>query len=93
MNDEEIRRLARLAAIDIRDDEVEDVRNAVADIIRLMDKMKDAPTDSTEPLVHPLSIAAAVRDDEVGETDQRKAMQASAPSVSKGLYTVPPVID
>ena len=44
-------------------------------------------------MAHPQDIQLRLREDKVTETDQRAAMQESAPRVDEGLYLVPRVIE
>jgi aspartyl-tRNA(Asn)/glutamyl-tRNA(Gln) amidotransferase subunit C len=55
--------------------------------------MHDCDTDGIEPMAHPQDIQLRLREDKVTETDQRAAMQKSAPRVDEGLYLVPRVIE
>jgi len=51
------------------------------------------PTDSIEPLAHPLDATQRMRADEVTERINRDAFQRIAPSVRNGLYLVPRVVE
>jgi aspartyl-tRNA(Asn)/glutamyl-tRNA(Gln) amidotransferase subunit C len=54
-------------------------------------------TSGIEPLAHPVAaiqdVALRLRDDVASEPDQREANQRSAPSVERGLFLVPKVIE
>jgi aspartyl-tRNA(Asn)/glutamyl-tRNA(Gln) amidotransferase subunit C len=54
-------------------------------------------TTGIEPLAHPVAaiqnIALRLRDDVASEPNQREANQRSAPSVERGLFLVPKVIE
>ena len=96
MTDDEIRKLANLAALSLRDDEIDGVRDALGDIMTLIDELQNAPVADAEPMAHPLGVKLGVkqvlRDDTVNAQDRRETMQKIAPSTDRGLYKVPPVL-
>ena len=62
-------------------------------VFGLIERLQAVDTTGVEPMTHPQAMALRLRDDAVTETDQRQAYQASAPSVERGLYLVPKVIE
>jgi aspartyl-tRNA(Asn)/glutamyl-tRNA(Gln) amidotransferase subunit C len=93
LSDDQIRRLARLARIAIRDEESGPVRDRVNRVLGLIDEMRQADTAGVEPMSHPLEMAQRLRPDEATERDRRDEVQAIAPAVQDGLYLVPKVIE
>ena len=93
MQTSEILELAKLASIEIDDDEIASIRGALAEIMSLIDQLQQAPADSLEPLAHPLDVKQALRPDAVIEDGRREEIQKGAPEVQDGFYVVPPVID
>lgn len=63
----------------------------------IVDAMRAVDTRGVEPLAHPLAaiqdVQLRLREDVVGETDQREANQRNAPAVEDGLFLVPKVIE
>jgi aspartyl-tRNA(Asn)/glutamyl-tRNA(Gln) amidotransferase subunit C len=59
--------------------------------------MRAVDTKGVEPLTHPVAAVMDVhlrlREDAVGESNQREANQRSAPAVERGLFLVPKVIE
>ena len=93
LSDDQIRRLARLARIAIRDEESAPVRDRLNRVLGLIDEMRQADTAGIEPMSHALELVQRLRPDEVSEADRRSEYQAVAPAVQDGLYLVPKVIE
>jgi aspartyl-tRNA(Asn)/glutamyl-tRNA(Gln) amidotransferase subunit C len=90
---EEIRRLARLARIELAGAEAEALGRDMNDILAMVEQMSAVDTQGVEPMAHPQEMAQRLREDRVTETDSREAFQAIAPQVEDGLYLVPKVIE
>jgi len=97
LSDDQVRRIARLARIDVRDEEVRAVAERLDRVLAMIDAMRAVDTRGIEPMSHPLDEAAAagqrLREDAATEHDRREAFQAIAPAVEGGLYLVPKVIE
>lgn len=93
METHEIFRLADLAAIQVEDDEIDAIRDALTDIMTLIDQLQQAPLESLEPLAHPLDIIQTPRADKIAADDRREDILKVAPGTDNGYYIVPPVID
>lgn len=89
----EIEQVAALARIRIRDDQLGEVTQRIADILRMVDRLQAVDTASVEPMANPLDDVQRLRADEVTEANRREAFQAIAPAVENGLYLVPRVIE
>jgi aspartyl-tRNA(Asn)/glutamyl-tRNA(Gln) amidotransferase subunit C len=90
---EEIRRLARLARIELAGAEAEALGRDMNDILAMVEQMSAVDTQGVEPMAHPQEMAQRLREDRVTETDSREPFQAIAPQVEDGLYLVPKVIE
>jgi aspartyl-tRNA(Asn)/glutamyl-tRNA(Gln) amidotransferase subunit C len=93
LSDDQIRRLARLARIAIREDEAGPVRDRLNRVLGLIDEMRQANTTGIEPMAHALDLVQRLRPDDITESDRRAEYQAIAPAVERGLYLVPKVIE
>jgi aspartyl-tRNA(Asn)/glutamyl-tRNA(Gln) amidotransferase subunit C len=89
----EIRRLARLARIELSEADVAALGPELNGILGLVDQMQAVPTQGVEPMSHPQAGTQRLREDTVTEPDRRAEYQAVAPSVEDGLYVVPKVLD
>ena len=90
---EEVRRIARLARIEVREAEAERLRGELNGILGLIDEMRAVDTAGVEPMSHPQPVVQRLRDDEVTESDQRELFPSIAPAVEDGLYLVPRVVE
>jgi len=79
--------------IRLDDEQIPALENDLSNILSLVDQLSAANTDNVEPLAHPLDAVQRLRADEITESNQREAFQATAPATENGLYLVPRVID
>ena len=90
---EEVRRIARLARIELADRDAEAVRGQLNGILGMVEAMRAVDTSSVIPMAHPQDARQRLREDRVSEADQRSRFQSVAPQVEDGLYLVPQVIE
>jgi aspartyl-tRNA(Asn)/glutamyl-tRNA(Gln) amidotransferase subunit C len=90
---EEIRRIARLARIELAAPEAEALGRDMNDILAMVAQMAAVDTRGVEPMSHPQEMAQRLRNDAVAERDERELVQSIAPLVEDGLYLVPKVIE
>ncbi len=93
LNADQVRQVARLARLEVRDDEVDHYATQLSRILDMVDQLAAVDTGDTLPMAHPLSMVQRLRADEVTETDQREVFQSNAPAVEDGLFLVPKVIE
>lgn len=97
LNPQDIARIAHLARLELSAPEGERMLAQINAFFDIVEKMKAVDTAGVEPLSHPMAavqdIALRLRDDVASETNQREANQRSAPSVDRGLFLVPKVIE
>ena len=94
----DIDRLAKLAQLDLSEQQAADTLTKLNDIFALVEQMKAVDTSGVEPLAHPVAVwrddlAMRLREDQVTEPNRRDDYQQPAPSVQDGLYLVPKVIE
>ena len=90
---DEIRRIARLARLELGAAEAEALGRDMNGILALVEQMGAVDTRGVEPMSHPQEMAQRMRDDAVTESDARELFQSVAPQVEDGLYLVPKVIE
>ena len=90
---EEVLKIANLARLQIKQDEVEQYATDLSNIINLVEQMNAMDTKDILPMAHPLDATQRLREDRVTEENQRDKFQSIAPSAEKGLYLVPKVIE
>jgi aspartyl-tRNA(Asn)/glutamyl-tRNA(Gln) amidotransferase subunit C len=90
---DDVRRIARLARIEVTDAEAAAVRGELNGILGLVEQLQAADTRGVEPMSHARDVGLRLREDAVTEADQHRAFQAVAPQVEADLYLVPRVIE
>ncbi|HSR02811.1 MAG TPA: Asp-tRNA(Asn)/Glu-tRNA(Gln) amidotransferase subunit GatC [Methylophilaceae bacterium] len=93
LNIPDIKRLAHLARIEINDQEAAQTLHKLSGILTLIEEMQAVDTEGITPMSHSQDVVQRLREDVVTEGDQRELFQQNAPSVDKGLYLVPKVIE
>ena len=93
LSDAEVRKIAWLARIEIKDDAIAAYARDLSGILDLIEQMNEADTSDVIPMAHPLAQAQRLRPDVVTEENQRELFQSLAPQVESGLYLVPKVIE
>lgn len=93
LENDDVRRLARLARLAVSDAEVERARGQLGSVFALIEQLRAVDTAGVEPMTHAQEMALRLRPDEVTESDRREDYQQVAPRVERGLYLVPRVIE
>ncbi len=62
-------------------------------VFGLIEQLQSVDTRGVEPMTHPGEAGLRLRDDVADEPQRREEYQAVAPSVERGLYLVPRVIE
>lgn len=85
--------LMELARLSINKDSIDGFKRDLTDILGLLDQLQQVDTSNTKPLANPRDDMLKLRDDEVGESDQRDILIKNAPESAAGLYLVPKVVE
>jgi len=93
IHERDIDKLCVLARLALDEDARKHAHDDLTRIIGMIDSLASVPTDSVEPLAHPLDAIQRMRADEVTEQVDRDAFQRIAPAVREGLYLVPRVVE
>ena len=89
---EEVKKIAKLAAIKLDETELPKIAEDLQHILQLVDKMQAFTTTDVAPMLNPLPQQQNMREDEVTENPNIKALQACAPEIQDELYIVPKVV-
>lgn len=92
MNDQDIKKIAKMAKIYIPESELAHYRD-INDILTMIEQMDKINTDAVEAMSHPLEIIQRLRDDTITEHNERTRWQKVASNVEAGIYLVPQVFD
>lgn len=93
VNTEDVKRVARLAQLNVEDSELEFYAENLTRILELVERMDEARTDDVEPLFHPQDMILRLREDRVTEEVDRDQYLDLAPESSDGMFVVPKVIE
>ncbi len=89
----EIEKIAHLARLAISETDKSVYAENLSSILDLVEQMNAVNTADIVPLAHPLNEPQRLRDDVTSETDQRELLQENSPTVEKGLFLVPKVLE
>lgn len=93
LSPDDVRRIARLARIEVSAAEVENTRTQLNGILGFVEQLQSVDTAGIAPMSHAVDVVQRLREDRVTETDRRADFQAIAPETDAGLYLVPKVIE
>lgn len=88
-----LKRLARLARLDLSDAELESMRPRMDAIIDYVDRLKRLDVEGIAPLDHAVDLANVPRPDEPKPGLTAEASLANAPAAAGPYFTVPRIID
>lgn len=92
---QDVEKVANLVAIQVADEQTEQVAQQLNNILALFAQMEAVDTDNIVPMAHPLEQMQPLRKDQVTESNLRDQLAAIAPAFDceKGVYLVPQVIE
>jgi aspartyl-tRNA(Asn)/glutamyl-tRNA(Gln) amidotransferase subunit C len=90
--DIDIAYVARLARIDLSEEELERVGRQLGGILEHAARVQQLPTDGVEPTSHPLPMVNSFRPDQVTPPLDRDRALAQAPEAEDGYFRVPPTL-
>jgi aspartyl-tRNA(Asn)/glutamyl-tRNA(Gln) amidotransferase subunit C len=88
-----VARIATLARIEIRDDELEPLAGELSRILGWIEQLREVDTDRVEPMTGVTDIAPRMRADEVTDGDRPDDILAGAPERHDGFFVVPKVVE
>ncbi len=89
---EEVRHIAKLAKLKLKEDEERKFRNELSQILEYMDKLNELDTVNIEPLSHPVPVENVFREDELKPSIPREEALKNAPDTNGEFFKVPKVI-
>ena len=93
LSDQELKEIAYLARINIKEDSFSSLKKELEQILELFEELNEADTSEVTAMSHPLDLSQPTRKDEVTEENQREELLKNAPSFQSGLFLVPKVIE
>jgi aspartyl-tRNA(Asn)/glutamyl-tRNA(Gln) amidotransferase subunit C len=89
----QVRKVAKLARLDLNDSEIEQFTGQLSAIIEYVEKMNELDTENVEPLAHCLPINNCLREDVIKQSLGTEATLANAPARDGEFFKVPKILD
>jgi len=90
---EEVKKIAKLAALNVKDEEIQAYADNLSNILGLVEQMNAVDTTGVTPMSHPFDAVQRLREDVVTDLNRREDFQKIAPKTEDGLYLVPKVLE
>jgi aspartyl-tRNA(Asn)/glutamyl-tRNA(Gln) amidotransferase subunit C len=87
---EDVLHVARLARLELREDEVAMFQEQLSAILDAVGKVRELDLSDVPPTSHPLAVVNVWADDEPHEPLPREEALANAPDREGGFFRVPP---
>lgn len=88
-----VRKIARLARIAVREDELPALAGELNTILDWVEQLSELDTKGVEPMTSAVEVTMKMRDDVVTSGNLQKEVTANAPQSEDGFYVVPKVVE
>lgn len=88
-----VARIARLARIEIADQELQPVASELSHILGWIEQLNEVDTSDVVPMTSVAAMQLAWREDEVHDGDRRDDILANAPARDGAYFVVPKVVE
>ncbi|HMM14987.1 MAG TPA: Asp-tRNA(Asn)/Glu-tRNA(Gln) amidotransferase subunit GatC [Parvibaculum sp.] len=88
-----VRKIARLARIAVREDELSALAGELNTILDWVEQLREVDTSGVEPMTSAVAMRMKMRDDVVSSGDLQKEVTMNAPGAEDGFYVVPKVVE
>lgn len=89
---EEIMHIAKLADLNIQENEIDEYAKNLQDILNFVDVLNNVNTDGVEETMGVISNSNVFRKDEIKEFGNRDVLLQNAPEQEDGMFKIPKVI-
>lgn len=93
VDDQTVRRIARLARIKIEDGDVAGLRDELSGILDWVEQLNEVDTDGVAPMTRVAAHQLKQRKDEVTTGDMADVITANAPLSEDDFFVVPKVVE
>lgn len=90
---EEVAHLARLARLEVTDDELDAFAGQLDVILESMKTLAEVDTDGVQPTSHAVPLVNVFREDQPQPSLPRDAVLAGAPDAAEDRFRVPRILD
>ena len=93
ISDETIEYVGILAKLELSEEEKEQAKKDMANMLDYIDTLNELDTSGVEPMSHVFPVNNVVREDVVTNEDDREEILANAPEAKDGAFVVPKTFD
>ena len=93
ISDETIEYVGILAKLELSEEEKENAKKDMANMLDYIDMLNELDTEGVEPMSHVFPVNNVFREDVVTNGDDREHMLANAPDKKDGCYKVPKTVE
>jgi len=93
ISDETIEYVGILAKLELSDEEKEQAKKDMANMLDYIDTLNELDTSGVEPMSHVFPVNNVFREDVVTNEDDREEILANAPEAKEGAFVVPKTFD
>ena len=93
ISDETIEYVGILAKLELSDEEKEQAKKDMANMLDYIDTLNELDTSGVEPMSHVFTVNNVFREDVVTNGDDREEILANAPEAKEGAFVVPKTFD
>jgi aspartyl-tRNA(Asn)/glutamyl-tRNA(Gln) amidotransferase subunit C len=93
IDNDTVRKVAHLARISLRDEEVAPLAAELNSILGWVEQLGQVDVSGVEPMTSVTPMALKQRADEVTDGDRQADILANAPDAREGFFTVPKVVE
>ena len=93
ISDETIEYVGILAKLELSDEEKEQAKKDMANMLDYIDTLNELDTSGVEPMSHVFPVNNVFREDVVTNGDDREEILANAPEAKDGALVVPKTFD
>lgn len=90
---EEVEHVARLARLELSEEEKERIRAQLDSILQYMEKLNELDTTDVEPTSHVLPMVNVMREDALRPAISQEEALANAPDRQEAFFRVPRIIE
>ena len=93
ISDETIEYVGILAKLELSEEEKEQAKKDMANMLDYIDTLNELDTSGVEPMSHVFPVNNVFREDVVTNEDDRDEILANAPEAKDGVFVVPKTFD
>lgn len=91
INIKDVEHVAKLARLDLTQDEKEKFTKQLGDILKYVEQMNEVDTQGVVPMAHAFDIVNVMREDKVVYEQTKEQLMANAPDEENGFFKVPKI--